>query len=164
MVLSHKHFTATAFVLHPNHDKVLLHWHKKVNEWLPPGGHIENNEIPEEAVIREVYEESGLSIKLISNKDLFKKIDPVKELEKPESILLEPIDDPKEGKHFHIDMIYFAEAINPERLKSGWLWVKEQDLIEKRKIRSLEGKYKSPPNDVIILAINCINKRRKNGN
>ena len=87
MVLSPKHFTTTAFVLHPNHDKILLHWHKKVNEWLPPGGHIENNEIPEEAVIREVYEESGLSIKLFSNKDLFKKIDPVKELEKPESIL-----------------------------------------------------------------------------
>ena len=87
-----------------------------------------------------------------------------KELEKPESLLLEPINDPKEGNHFHIDMIYFAEAINPERLKSGWIWVNEQDLIKKRELEVYEGKYKHPPEDVIVLAINCINKRRKNGN
>ncbi len=46
MVLNRKHFTATAFVLHPDQDKVLLHWHNKVMEWLPPGGHIEKNEYP----------------------------------------------------------------------------------------------------------------------
>ena len=140
MVLSHKHFTATAFVLHPNHDKILLHWHKKVNEWLPPGGHIENNEIPEEAVIREVYEESGLSIKLFSNKDLFKKIDPVKELEKPESILLEPIDDPKDGKHFHIAMIYFAESlgVNPDVLLGAWK--KNLDVRPEEDWKNLKGR------------------------
>ena len=164
MVLNRKHFTAAAFVLHPDQDEVLLHWHKKVMEWLPPGGHIEKNESPEEAVVREVYEESGLSIKLFSNKSIFENIGEVKELEKPESLLLEPIDDPKEGKHFHIDMIYFAEAINPERLKSGWIWVNEQDLIEKKGLELSEGNYKHPPEDVIVLAINCINKRRKNGN
>ncbi|MBM01339.1 MAG: DNA mismatch repair protein MutT [Chloroflexi bacterium] len=164
MVLNRKHFTATAFVLHPDQDKILLHWHKKVMEWLPPGGHIEKNESPEEAVVREVREESGLSIKLFSNKSIFKNIGDIKELEKPESLLLEPIDDPKEGKHFHIDMIYFAEAINPERLKAGWIWVNEQDLIKKSKLEVDEGKYKHPPEDVIVLAINCINKRRKNGN
>ena len=164
MVLNRKHFTATAFVLHPDQDKILLHWHNKVMEWLPPGGHIEKNESPEEAVVREVYEESGLSIKLFSNKSIFENIGEVKELEKPESLLLEPINDPKEGNHFHIDMIYFAEAINPERLKSGWIWVNEQDLIKKKELEVYEGKYKHPPEDVIILAINCINKRRKNGN
>ena len=164
MVLNRKHFTATAFVLHPDQDKVLLHWHNKVMELLPPGGHIEKNESPEEAVVREVYEESGLSIKLFSNKSIFENIGEVKELEKPESMLLEPINDPKEGKHFHIDMIYFAEAINPERLKSGWIWVNEQDLVEKKKLELNEGNYKHPPKDVIVLSINCINKRRKNGN
>ena len=61
-------------------------------------------------------------------------------------------------------MIYFAEAINPERLKSGWIWVNEQDLIKKRELEVYEGKCKHPPEDVIVLAINCINKRRKNGN
>lgn|GEM_PF-616384 len=32
------------------------------NKLLPPGGHIDNFESPEEAVIREVYEETGVSI------------------------------------------------------------------------------------------------------
>ena len=64
MVLIEKHFTSTAFVLHPIEDKVLLHWHSKVKAWLPPGGHIENNETPVEAVKRETFEETGIHIKL----------------------------------------------------------------------------------------------------
>ena len=63
MVLIEKHFTSTAFVLHPTEDKVLLHWHSKVKAWLPPGGHIENNETPVEAVKRETFEERGIHIK-----------------------------------------------------------------------------------------------------
>jgi 8-oxo-dGTP diphosphatase len=43
-------------------DKVLLVWHKKHNEWLPPGGHIEQNESPNDAVLREVMEETGLDV------------------------------------------------------------------------------------------------------
>jgi 8-oxo-dGTP pyrophosphatase MutT (NUDIX family) len=44
-----------------NH-RVLLIWHKKHNEWLPPGGHIEQNESPNDAVLREVMEETGLDV------------------------------------------------------------------------------------------------------
>ena len=44
-----------------NH-KVLLIWHKKHNEWLPPGGHIEQNESPNNAVLREVMEETRLDV------------------------------------------------------------------------------------------------------
>lgn len=163
MVLNQKHFTATTFVLHPKENKILLHWHKKIKSWLPPGGHIEKNETPEEAAIREVYEESGLSINLLSSKTLPKNLGDVTELEKPESILLEPIADPIQGKHFHIDMIYFAEAVNPKKLNRGWLWVSEKDLLDNKKIRIIEDEFKSPPNDVRILAIECINKRRNNG-
>lgn len=32
------------------------------NTYAPPGGHIEFGETPEEAVIREVYEETGMSV------------------------------------------------------------------------------------------------------
>ena len=31
-----RHFTATGYLVHQNY--VYLHWHKKVNMWLPPGG------------------------------------------------------------------------------------------------------------------------------
>jgi len=52
-----RHFTATGFVVHDG--CVLLHWHPKVKAWLPPGGHIDENEDPVQAVLREVWEESG---------------------------------------------------------------------------------------------------------
>ena len=35
-----RHFTVTGFVIEDG--KVLLHWHPKVEMWLPPGGHTES--------------------------------------------------------------------------------------------------------------------------
>lgn len=39
---------------------VLLINHKKLKRWLPIGGHVELNENPEEALFREIEEESGI--------------------------------------------------------------------------------------------------------
>jgi 8-oxo-dGTP pyrophosphatase MutT (NUDIX family) len=36
--------------------------HKKLGKWLPPGGHIEPNELPDDAACREVLEETGLKV------------------------------------------------------------------------------------------------------
>ncbi|MGD2169939.1 MAG: NUDIX domain-containing protein [Chlamydiota bacterium] len=37
--------------------KILLVHHKKANLWLPPGGHVEKNEHPQQTVVREMEEE-----------------------------------------------------------------------------------------------------------
>ena len=58
-----RHFTATGFVV--DKKSILLHWHKKLSMWLPPGGHIEPGEDPQQAIIREVLEETGLSVKVL---------------------------------------------------------------------------------------------------
>ena len=58
-----KSITATVYVV--NDGKVLLHLHKKYNTWFPLGGHVEVDEFPYEAAIREVKEESGLEIELV---------------------------------------------------------------------------------------------------
>ena len=50
-------FTAEVFIVH--HNRVLLRLHDKYNIWLSVGGHIELNEDPMEAAIREVKEEVG---------------------------------------------------------------------------------------------------------
>ena len=42
--------------------KVFLGHHKKANDWIPPGGHIEKNETPIESAIREAKEELGISV------------------------------------------------------------------------------------------------------
>lgn len=58
-----KHFTATVvLVTDSSPKKVLLGLHKKLGVWLPPGGHIEPNETPVDAAIRETMEETGIDI------------------------------------------------------------------------------------------------------
>jgi 8-oxo-dGTP pyrophosphatase MutT (NUDIX family) len=57
------HLTASAFVLSPERDAVLLILHKKLQLWLQPGGHIEPNDVSLLAAARrEVAEEVGLAL------------------------------------------------------------------------------------------------------
>ena len=59
-------FTVAVFVVHG--DKVVLVHHRKLNQWLPIGGHIELDEDPEAAALRETKEESGLDIELVGER------------------------------------------------------------------------------------------------
>jgi len=60
--LSPGHFTASAFVLHPDGAQVLLILHSKLRRWLQPGGHIEPSDGDVFAAARrEVAEETGLT-------------------------------------------------------------------------------------------------------
>ena len=43
--------------------RIYLGHHKKADDWIPPGGHIEPGETPEEACIREMQEELSTTIK-----------------------------------------------------------------------------------------------------
>jgi len=58
-----RHFTVAVFVSWEG--KVLLHFHRKLGMWLPPGGHIERGEHPDDAAVREVHEETGLRVELV---------------------------------------------------------------------------------------------------
>ncbi len=46
--------------------KVLLVHHNKFDKWTPPGGHMEDGETPAETAIREIKEELGLDMEIIS--------------------------------------------------------------------------------------------------
>ena len=85
--------------------KVLLVYHKKMDVWLYPGGHIEENETPDEAVVREVMEETGLSVEIISEKDedLADVTADVSVLYQPYVVLCELV-----GDHYHNDMVYLC--------------------------------------------------------
>lgn len=47
-------------------DNILLIHHKKLDMWLPVGGHIDKNETPDNALIREYKEETNLDIELLN--------------------------------------------------------------------------------------------------
>jgi len=110
--LTKNHFTATGIVFNSKRQILMIH-HNKLNVWLPPGGHIEENELPDDAVLREIFEETGINALILSQKQELSLSDKFcKELERPFTILLENIDG--NGMHNHIDLIYLCIAINEE--------------------------------------------------
>lgn len=104
-----KHFTVAVFVVHEG--QVLLHPHPKLGLWLPPGGHIEPHELPDDAARREALEETGLRVRLVGRPGIDHDAPgSPRQLLRPEGIQVEDIT----PGHQHIDLIYFAV---PE---AGW--------------------------------------------
>lgn len=98
-----RHFNVTVYVMN-NEGKFLFIRHKKLQKWLPPGGHIEENEIPDVAALREVKEETGLDVELQGER-FPRESDCVR----PFGIQMNVI---QEGEHEHMDMIYLAKPVN----------------------------------------------------
>lgn len=106
-----RQFTATAYVLDKN--QVLLLWHRKLGKWLPPGGHMEANETPPEAVVREVKEETGLDVEIIQDERVWVERWNASSFPRPYLCLLEEI--PPMGDqpaHQHMDLLYLARPVN----------------------------------------------------
>ncbi len=96
-------FTVATFVVHTG--RVLMLFHRKLKLWLPPGGHIDPHELPDEAAVREVREEAGIEVELVGEHGV-DCADP-RQLVRPEGIQLERI----APGHEHIDLIYFARPV-----------------------------------------------------
>lgn len=120
-------FTVSIFVVFQ--DKVLLHQHRKYNIWLPVGGHIELDEDPNQAALREVKEEAGLEVKLVGHEksgftDHPQYVDLI-----PPRFLNKHFTD---AEHQHVDFIYFAEAstdaVVPEEGGGEMRWFTKVEL------------------------------------
>lgn len=98
-------FTVAIFVVHD--AKVLLVHHRKLNKWLPLGGHIELDEDPEIAALREAQEESGLEVELLGERPPTTETG-TRALIAPRFLDIHRIND----THEHIGMIYWARPKN----------------------------------------------------
>ncbi|MFH1831786.1 MAG: NUDIX domain-containing protein [bacterium] len=109
------HYTATGFVRNKGGDKILFIFHNKLQLLLPPGGHVDLGELPHDAVVREIFEETGVRAQII---------DPLGDLclpagsqeiqiPTPIAVLHEQI--PAHGQkpaHLHYDFLYYLQADN----------------------------------------------------
>jgi ADP-ribose pyrophosphatase YjhB (NUDIX family) len=117
-----REWTVATFVVH--RGLVLLHLHARLGLWLPPGGHVEHGEIPDDAAVREVLEETGVRCRLVGETGV--DVEYPRQLIRPFGIQVEDI---RPGVQ-HIDLVYFAVpedddgAVIPDELvrrdRVGW--------------------------------------------
>jgi 8-oxo-dGTP pyrophosphatase MutT (NUDIX family) len=119
-------FTIEVFVVYKN--RVLLRKHDKYKLWLSVGGHIELDEDPIQAAIREVKEEIGLELELLHKGKIPKKEGDYQELLPPRFLNRHRIKD----NHEHITLTYFA------RTKTDKLKLSNREKTEECKWFSLE--------------------------
>ena len=106
-----KHYTSTVFIVSQQRPiKILLAHHKKFDKWMPLGGHVEKDENPIEALIREAKEESNIDIEPYLEKN--KVIDDrAISLPLPTFVLEVQIDAHGDyPEHYHNDLVYVVEV------------------------------------------------------
>jgi len=120
--------TVGGYIFHE--DKVLLILHGKLDLWLPVGGHIDENEIPDDALIREIKEETGIDVEILNNSDM--PLIGKRNLATPFHANVHSV-----GDHDHCCFYYVCKAINPERLEinkelKDFAWFTKEDLGQDR--------------------------------
>ena len=103
-------------------------------------------------MVRETREETGLKVEVVSTAPVLDMEYPT-QVPPPFTIMVEDIDDPDQGYHQHIDMIYMCRPVGPVgRLNDGWLWVSRQQLTQGTALERDGGAAEPPPDDVRLLA------------
>ncbi len=124
-------FTVAIFVVHEG--RILVIHHRNLDRWLPLGGHIDLDEDPEQAALREAREESGLDVELVGERP------PItgpgtRALIAPRFLDIHRISE----THEHIGLIYWA------RPKTGTLTLAAAEHHDIRWCTSLELDHLQP--------------------
>ncbi len=159
-----RHMTVTTFI--SVGGCTLLHWHEKNRMWLPAGGHIEPDEDPLQAAVREALEETGLSIVILPTSAPYSYQEPP-QLPAPVTIMVEEIRaTPSEPAHQHLDMIYFGRLDGQSDVKDvslpstdSWRWVSAEALRDNDGLAPGDGMPSvAVAEDVRVLALAAIDR------
>jgi 8-oxo-dGTP pyrophosphatase MutT (NUDIX family) len=127
-----RHLTVSGFVV--ERGGTYLHWHPKIALWLPPGGHIDPDEDPVQAAIREALEETGIPCEVVPHEPPL-AFDNVAQLPSPLKIIVADVPaSAGEPEHQHIDLSYAlrpiagAERVAPEE-DHAFRWVSREELL-----------------------------------
>lgn len=120
------HLTASAWILNEAKSKVLLIYHKKLNRWLQPGGHIEVEDSSlASAALREALEETNLkSVQFLNSTvyDIDVHIIPARKTEK---------------EHYHLDF-RFCFSADENEIAQHSDEVKDMKWIELSSLKNVE--------------------------
>lgn len=125
-----RHFASSTYIVYNN--KVLLQHHLKLKFWVPVGGHLDRDELPQDCAIREAKEEAGLDITLHDpDKDF--GFTETRQLTRAAHMNLHKINE----FHEHICFVYFAtcdtDQVAPQEGESKelvWVGAEEIDGLE----------------------------------
>jgi 8-oxo-dGTP pyrophosphatase MutT (NUDIX family) len=109
---THNKLCLTVVIFLTCKEKVLLANHPAYNTWLPIGGHIEHGEDTDEALYREIKEETRLEtsdVKIWSDKPDFSDTTSNKRLSLHAPIF---VDRHNTGDRDHVAFVYFGEMID----------------------------------------------------
>ena len=129
-----RHFVATVYAVHDG--AVALHEHDKLEMWLPAGGHLDRDELPHEAALRETEEELGVVVDLVAPQEAITS-ETVHSIPQPQHFLVEDINVHENGEvgHQHVDFIFYGVApdrdIAPgpgEQSAEDWTWFTAEEL------------------------------------
>lgn len=130
-----RHFTATTYIV--NDGATALHEHDRLGIRLPPGGHVDRDELPHEAALREVREETGLDAKLVATESSITGPN-TRGLPEPAHLMLHDINVHEDGSvgHQHVDHLYYARVDSREIAPNGsdevgsdgWRWYTPAEL------------------------------------
>ena len=138
-----KHFTVTGYVVNERRTKLLVIHHRKLNRWMPPGGHLEPNELPHEGAIREVFEETGISARLAENSGPDFGLAGIVDVQIPRPLALQYqlIPAGSEGsEHIHLDLVYHLtadeETVAVPQLSevNAVRWMTKDEILDSREV------------------------------
>lgn len=115
------HITGSCWIVDKYYTKTLLTHHKKLNIWIPTGGHSEGETNPLDISIREGFEETGLELKLISKDPFYIDIHDIPKYKNT-------------AKHKHYDVTYLFTPVSTLNYtvsseSHDLKWIKLEDIL-----------------------------------